>query len=211
LFLRDAGETEVGGFGISSRADPLLVEDVVLVSQRATPTFVAFDDAAVADHFDRQVDAGRTPEEFGRIWLHTHPGDSPQPSLTDEQTFARVFGTCDWAVMGILARGGATSARLRFSAGPTGSLRIPVEVDFQHPFAASDETAWQADYRHCVRTEPELVWPGTVPGLRRPRGLAPEISLWPETDWPFFPNEEIALDDPSFCEAGGSGAARTVP
>ena len=36
LFLRDAGPTEVGGFGISSPGDHLLIEDVRLVRQRCT-------------------------------------------------------------------------------------------------------------------------------------------------------------------------------
>ena len=34
LFLRDAGPTEVGGFGISSPRDHLLIEDIRLVRQR---------------------------------------------------------------------------------------------------------------------------------------------------------------------------------
>ena len=153
LFLRDAGETEVGGFGISSPDDPLQVEDVMLIPQRTTAVRVAFDDLAVADYFDQQIDAGLRPEEFARIWLHTHPGDCALPSPTDEETFARVFGRCDWAVMGILSRGGATYARLRFSAGPSGEIRIPVEVDFGLPFAASDSEAWMAEYRRCVQPE----------------------------------------------------------
>ena len=54
----------------------------------------------------RPVDAGRRPEQFARIWLRTHPGDCPRPSSTDEDTFDRVFGRVDWAVMFILAAGG---------------------------------------------------------------------------------------------------------
>src|SRR5947209_14095353 len=46
----------------------------------------------------------RSLEQFARLFMHTHPGNSPQPSATDEETFARVFGRCDWAVMFILAR-----------------------------------------------------------------------------------------------------------
>ena len=47
---------------------------------------VSFDDEAVADLFDTQVDAGRKPEQFARVWLHSHPGDSPRPSNTDEES-----------------------------------------------------------------------------------------------------------------------------
>jgi hypothetical protein len=151
LFLRDAGETEVGGFGIANADDPLRIEDVVLVSQRTSPVRVAFDDLAVADYFDQQIDAGRRPEQFARVWLHTHPGDCAIPSATDEETFTRAFCRCDWAVMGILSRDGATYARLRFSAGPSGEIRIPVEVDFALPFAASDPESWIAEYRRCVQ------------------------------------------------------------
>ena len=76
LYLRDRGPTEVGCFGISPPADRLLIDDVQLVRQSCTAVSVVFDDASAADFFDRQVDQGRHPQQFGRIWLHTHPGDS---------------------------------------------------------------------------------------------------------------------------------------
>jgi len=154
LFLRDRRETEVGGFGVSNPEDLLLIEDVILVQQICSVVTVAFDDAAVADYFDAQIDRGLRPEQFARIWLHTHPGHSATPSLTDEETFARVFGGCDWAVMGILAQGGATYARLRFNTGPGGSLLIPVEVDYRRPFIGSDADAWAAEYDACVAAIP---------------------------------------------------------
>ena len=77
LFLRDRGETEVGGFGISSPLDLLLIDDVRLIRQQCTSVTVAFDDQSVADFFDRQVDHGFRPEQFGRIWIHTHPETPP--------------------------------------------------------------------------------------------------------------------------------------
>jgi len=155
LHLRDLGETEVGGFGVSAPGDLLLVADVQLVRQQCSPVTVKFDDSAVADYFDHQVDEGRTPEQFGRIWIHTHPGDCPRPSSTDEATFERCFGAADWAVMFILARGGQTYARLRFNAGPCGELLLPVEIDFQEPFAASDWAAWEEEYCEAVVLERE--------------------------------------------------------
>ncbi len=152
LFLRDIGDTEVGMFGITPADDLLLIEDVCLVRQTCTSVTVDFDDAAVADHFDQQVDLGRTPEQFARIWLHSHPGDCPRPSGTDEETFARVFGPCEWAVMFIIARGGATYTRLRFNVGPTANKRLAVAVDYETPFAEADHDAWAAEYEAAVQS-----------------------------------------------------------
>jgi hypothetical protein len=118
---------------------------------------VAFDDESVADFFDRQVDAGRQPEQFGRIWVHTHPGDSPLPSQTDEETFDRVFGNATWAVMFILACGGTSYARLRFNVGPSGETEVPVQVDFRHPFAGCDLAAWSGEYRNNVQSDETIV------------------------------------------------------
>jgi hypothetical protein len=144
--LRDLGLTEVGGFGISAADDLLFVEDIQMVKQNCTPASVHFEDQSVADFFDRQVDAGLRPERFSRIWIHTHPDDSPRPSSTDERTFRRVFGPMEWAVMFILARGGQTFARLRFNVGPGGELTIPVSVDYSRPFAAANWELWREEY-----------------------------------------------------------------
>ena len=152
LYLRDRGDTEVGGFGISAADDLLYVEDIQLVRQSCDTASVAFDDQSVADFFDRQVDAGLQPYQAGRIWTHTHPGSSPRPSQTDEETFARVFGHTDWAVMFILASDGQTYARLQFHVGPGGGMLIPVEVDYQHTFQASDHAAWTQEYAANVES-----------------------------------------------------------
>lgn len=169
LFLRDRGPTEVGGFGIAPATDLLYVEDIRLVQQACTSISVAFDDSAVAEFFDEQIDAGRRPEQFGRIWIHTHPGDSAQPSHVDEETFRRVFGPCDWSVMFILARGGETYCRLRFRAGPGGAFEIPVQVDFQGDFAGSNLKAWTREYETAVR-KAEF-------GLSRPPRVGSGLSL----------------------------------
>lgn len=151
LFLRDAGETEIGAFGISAPDDLLFVEDVQLVPQTCTSVTVEFDDAAVATFFDEQVDRGRRPESFARLWLHTHPANSAEPSGTDESTFARVFGRSEWAVMFILASGEQTSARLRLNVGPGADVQLPVEVEFSGAFAGTDFEAWREQYERCVR------------------------------------------------------------
>lgn len=149
-FLRDIGDTEVGGFGISADDDPLRVVDFQLVTQVCTAVTVEFSDDAVADFFDSQVDAGRTPDQFARIWIHTHPGSCPLPSLTDEETFDRCFGAPDWAVMFILARQGATYGRLRLNVGPGATRRLAIGMDYGHAFAGSNHDQWQEEYAHSV-------------------------------------------------------------
>ena len=144
--MRDLTDNEVGGFGVTEADDLLFVTDFILVKQKVTCVSVSFDDEAVADYFDQQVEFGRLPEQFGRIWLHSHPGDSPEPSCTDEQTFARVFGSCDWAIMFIVAQGGKTYARLRFNSGPGGEVNVPVFVDYSYEFDAADFEVWQQQY-----------------------------------------------------------------
>jgi proteasome lid subunit RPN8/RPN11 len=151
LFVRDCGPTEVGGFGIASEDDLLYVEDIRMVKQACTAISVGFDDAAVAEFFDEQIDACRRPEQFGRIWIHTHPGDSAAPSRVDEETFRRVFGPCDWALMFILAQGGETYCRLRFNTGPGGAFEIPVEIDFETGFGGTNFEAWAGEYEGAVQ------------------------------------------------------------
>ena len=150
LFLRDRGATEVGGFGLAPAADLLYVEEIRLVRQQCTAVSVSFDDLAVAGFFEEQVDGGRTPEQFARIWIHTHPGACPLPSAVDEETFARVFGRCDWAVMFILAQEGQAYCRLQFRQGPGGAFEIPVRVDFRRDFPHTDHEAWAQEYAATV-------------------------------------------------------------
>lgn len=144
----------MGGFGISAANNLLLIDELHLVKQMCTSVSVAFDDAAVANYFDDQVDAGLQPERFARIWIHTHPGCSAAPSPTDEDTFRRVFGSADWAVMFILASEGQSYARLRFNVGPKGSLQLPAEVNFHYPFPASEQGTWEEEYLANVQVPP---------------------------------------------------------
>lgn len=194
LFLRDLGDTEVGGFGISQADDLLCVGDVRLVRQTTSEVTVAFDDEAVADLFDQQVDQGLRVEQFARIWLHTHPGDNPNPSAVDEDTFANVFGRSDWSLMFILAQSGDHYARLQFNVGPSGSLEIPAEVDFTEPFTQSQHEAWEEEYAACVQPEPLLVSRNSLDSTEGPWDLddvladpvPQQLDAWDEVEsnWP---------------------------
>jgi len=229
LFLH-IGDTEVGGFGISrgggedgDELDLLYLEDFATVRQRVTAISVALDDAAVADYFDDRVDAGLPPARFGRVWVHTHPGDSPDPSMTDEETFARVFGTCDWAVMLIVSRTGRTYCRLSFSAGPGGTVLLPVRIDWPAwPDVllrqAVDLTklceGWIKEYGTNVEhilMRPPLPNPDRRPSCASDTALEEDVfGLFdPDADEVFAEHERLALLD-RFAELFEGSAAEEV-
>ncbi len=151
--MRDISDNEVGAFAIADSDDLLFVTDIVLVKQKVTCVSVCFEDESVANYFEDQVDAGRKPEQFARIWCHSHPGTSPQPSSRDENTFERVFGSCDWAVMFIIATDGKSYARLRFNTGPGSEIQIPVCVDYGVEFKEADFNSWKKEYHQNVIEE----------------------------------------------------------
>lgn len=136
--------------------------DLIVPRQFCTEVSVRFDEASLAELFEDLVDRGCTPRQFARIWLHTHPGECPQPSFTDESTFAEKFSDPDWAVMGILARQGATYARLRWNLTPSVDVELPVSVTYSVPFGPSRFEEWEALYREQVVLE-EPRWFRPVP------------------------------------------------
>lgn len=153
VYFRDQSENEVGGFGITPEDDLLYVQDFITVKQKVTFASVKFADEAVANYFEDQVDLGRKSQQFARIWLHTHPGDCPKPSMTDENTFQRVFDGCDFAIMCIIAQGNQSYAQVRFNVGPGGQILIPVQVDYSEPFEGSNHKAWHQEFKENVQEE----------------------------------------------------------
>src|SRR4051812_23815805 len=116
-----------------------------LLRQRCTSVTMAVDNQSVADYFDELVDLGRTPEQFARIWIHTHAsGRLTSSECHGEATVDRCFAEAKWAVMLVVAHGGQTFARLRVKAGPGpgGELILPVKIDFHESFLGSDRLAW---------------------------------------------------------------------
>lgn len=174
----------------------LLVTDFITVKQRCTAVTVKFDDDAVADHFEDMVDRGLKPDQFARCWLHTHPGGSPTPSGVDEETFERVFGCCDWAIMFILAHGGATYARLRFNAGPGGEMLLPVSVRWDLPIGQVDQAAWLAEYQANVTEE---IWQ-SAPGVGKQGGRFGSRASFPDDMLEHDPDERLPVVDFGFME-----------
>lgn len=152
-YLRDVGPSEVGGFGICDPRNPLLVHDIELVEQTCTVTTLDFDDESVDAMFNRHLDAGRSPDQFARVWIHTHPTESAEPSVVDEETFERLITASDWGAMFTLARNDVSYGRLQFNVGPRTSIRLEPCVDYSAGFAASDPRMWLDEYDASVRIE----------------------------------------------------------
>jgi hypothetical protein len=149
--IRDLGDTEVGGFGIASDDDPMCIVDIALIKQQCTGSTVEFDDIGVADYFDDCIDAELHPEQFGRVWIHTHPYGCHKPSMTDEKTFEKCFGGCDWAVMYILSKDGTDYCALQYNKIPSHRVELRrAVIDFSIPFQQSEYAMWKEEYDEMV-------------------------------------------------------------
>ena len=140
---------ECGGFGITPNF-PDLVEDFVMLKQDVTPVTVEFEDTAVADFLEDMVERGLQPHQCMRVWIHTHPNMNPTPSSVDEETFERVFGECDFAIMFILSTKDTCYCRIQTNVGLPTELKIDVAVDYSTSFGPSDEEAWKKEYDENV-------------------------------------------------------------
>jgi len=79
--------------------------------------------------YDRMMEERKLePHQYGRVWLHTHPGKSATPSKTDWENFRR-FQDYGWALMLILASDWTATGHLwiRDSYSAVGSV-VPVDV-----------------------------------------------------------------------------------
>ena len=166
LFMRDIGRSEVGGYAVTAKNDPLHVIDFFLVDQDSNAAFCKFSDIGVSD-FNMDMAMGLkgyadyTGDNYLAIWVHTHPGDSAHPSGTDFNTFSSPsFTGRAWAVMFILSRGGQVSSRLRCNSSPIPDMPATPVIDLDSWMPARDflklgelHGQWTKEYESLVRTE----------------------------------------------------------
>lgn len=154
LYLRDKGTSEVSMFGVTAEDHLNIVEYLTMVKQTCHATTTDMDDEALAEYMDNMDQAGIPPKRCMRVWLHTHPGSSAVPSGKDEDTFRDSFGFSPWAVMGILAKGGQTYARISCNIGE-GRIQqeLKMVVDWSLPFLGANHALWDRMYDQCVTIE----------------------------------------------------------
>lgn len=153
VYMLHEADTEVGGWGVSSESDLLLVHDFQLVKQKAGPASIDFDQVGMAQYACDMAEQGYSPNECMRIWIHTHPGFGCKPSRTDESTFREVIGQCDWGVMFIVSETHDTYAKLVHNVGPRVPAIIPVSIDWEAGHPGSDEDAWSKELDSLVEEE----------------------------------------------------------
>jgi proteasome lid subunit RPN8/RPN11 len=185
LILRDAGDTEIGAFGLTRPNDPLLIEDIILPDQHCTSATTEFDDTTIAKFFEDMVEKGHQPTDFGRVWIHTHPGNSPNPSNKDEETFNQVFGRCDHAIMFILAKDDSCYARLQLRKPfPITTDKLKVVIDYLAPISQETLTLWRQDYAQHITSRPFVYarhWWNSEENSNHPTTAKPAaVSLTPE-------------------------------
>lgn len=111
---------EVSFYCITSPTDRTQIEDVWVPKQTTTAASYetcGIDEAQQMGDLCFREPEPRVPENTIKIWCHTHPGNSATPSCTDWDTFEERFKDCEWGVMFILAKDGATSCHTSLVAG----------------------------------------------------------------------------------------------
>lgn len=148
--IRDAGNTEVGAYGITAEDDPLLVVALILPQQTVSVATVEVDGDALLDMTEALNEAGFPPHRWSRVWCHTHPGESAQPSGVDEVYFDGLDQ--EWSAMVILADGGDEYCRFAWNPkrGAPGACVSSIEVDYSREFEGSCQEKWLEEYKAKV-------------------------------------------------------------
>lgn len=128
-YMKKKATTEISGFGVTDPENPLYIEDFEIITQKCTAVSTEFDDKARMKFQEDMIEQGLMPVNFLRVWIHTHPGMGASPSSTDEETFYRVLGGCDWAVMFILGENNKYTCTLQYNKFPVGRFSIPMKVE----------------------------------------------------------------------------------
>ena len=150
IYMRDREGAEVSGFGISeSEENSLHIIDFKLVPQVNLSVFTEFEDKGLANYLEDMCMSGVSPARCLRIWIHTHPGMSPQPSGHDESTFKRVNADSTWGVMCIIADSTEFARGVVNDGTLSGTMALTVSIAFDSTFEGvtdDDFKAWEDEY-----------------------------------------------------------------
>ena len=159
MYMRDAGSTEIAGMGIAEDENELLyVHDFFTLPQTATVAHYEIDDDAIGTFANNMLEKyNLPPAQTCRINIHTHPGNSAQPSQYDETEFEDNFRTSSFAVMMILAKGNQTYARLKTNDPFEYETILDIAVDWHGQFEAADHETWKKEFELNVKDPPKKI------------------------------------------------------
>jgi proteasome lid subunit RPN8/RPN11 len=124
---------EIGGFAITHKEHPFFVLDILIPEQKVSIASVDFDDDDRAVCAAKMYKDGLAAEQFDRIWIHTHPGNSPRPSGLDNETFDKVFDRQTHCCMFIIAMDSSCSCKVKVNTDHVSMTdEIPVRVNWEH-------------------------------------------------------------------------------
>lgn len=162
IYWRDLGQTEIGCYGLTETDDPLLITDLRMIKQTCSSVSVDFDKEDSIKFVEEMTDKGIPLWQTQRIFIHTHPGDSPSPSGADEENFRDNFSIANCSIFYILAKGGKDYTRMRFNVPPGIDVDIRTQIDYSLPFKASDHEAWKKEYDDKVTEKKFEIIPGDL-------------------------------------------------
>ena len=127
---RDMGPTEVTGFFITDKDNPLQVIDALLIESTCSSVTIDIKPEAETKMYMDQTAQGIYPDQL-MIWWHTHPGASARPSATDIETFEEYSEDRTSNIMYILSKTNEDFARICVRDPKTGlSITKDLEVEY---------------------------------------------------------------------------------
>lgn len=177
---RDKAPTlEVGCWGYTPD-DLMQVTDLVLVKQKVSSVRVEFNMEHVAETMHTFADKyGVTPDQWLRVWVHTHPFDSCEPSSVDETTWDNLFDTKSSGVMVIVSETDRIYARAVVRADGVAlvkRLKVVKPLPRKWGRLCTDDNVkkWEEEYDELVSEDSG--WRG----YRTPFKWEEEKEEWPE-------------------------------
>lgn len=119
---------EIGGFGYVERISDreFRLTKLVLLKRKTSAVSVEPAPEAYAEYVTQEIPEGKEKEEIGKIrfYWHSHPGMSPYPSLTDEESIKNLSAGRGWIIWMIINQKGEYV--LALESAPY--FRIPLEI-----------------------------------------------------------------------------------
>ncbi len=116
---------EISGFGRVQELDGrFLCDDIVIFKQEVSAGHTELDDLALAQFHEEVTAAGQKPQEYGRLWWHSHAKGSLYFSQTDWNTICYLARPYAFGIVGNQSGG----VKVAYSQKPYNNHMLPAMV-----------------------------------------------------------------------------------